>query len=160
MHSWGDADGDDVTIKVRLSNLGTKADMVYPIKELDTDWRAYRTAFTLHCTRIPVLPLLYSVLQRMLIQRKSKDTSNLSTIHAKRIHRTSPLILSIHSTPWAPSSVSSLNTIPSHRTSMPLPNPPPSPKPSLVQTAVSTPLSPPTISAPSTPKGKRNVSAS
>jgi hypothetical protein len=56
LHSWGDEDGDDITIKVRLTSQCTKSDIVHPIKELDTDWRAHRTAFTLHCTRIPVPP--------------------------------------------------------------------------------------------------------
>jgi len=56
LHSWGDEDGDDITIKVRLTSQCTKSDIVHPIKELNTDWRAHRTAFTLHCTRIPVPP--------------------------------------------------------------------------------------------------------
>jgi hypothetical protein len=41
-----------------LTNICTQADMPKAITELDTDWRAHRTAFVLHCRRIPVnLPL-------------------------------------------------------------------------------------------------------
>ena len=54
MHCYGEGDGDDVTIKVRLTNNVNESDVVKPIMELDIDWRAHRTAFTLHCSRIPV----------------------------------------------------------------------------------------------------------
>lgn len=90
LHSWGGIGGDDVTIKVRLSGMVSHLDIVPAIKELDVDWRAHRSAFTLHCKRIPVAsypsgrltlgnPSTLSIHQSSIPDLSSETRSALST---------------------------------------------------------------------------------